>query len=58
MEWGTICISPEGPPHLKLLLCRHRLCGPVVDGHGVSGQPVVLLQLGIEQVQGCGGDRE
>ena len=36
--------------HGMLLPGAHRLRGPFIDGHGMAGQAVLLLQLGIQKV--------
>ena len=38
--------------YFKLFFRGNRLSGSVIDGHGVSGQPMFFLQLSVEQVQG------
>lgn len=40
--------------HVQLLLRRNGLSGTVVDSHCMSGQAMLLLQLGVEQVQSWG----
>ena len=37
--------------YLQLLFSRHCLGGSVVDGHSVSGQPVLLLKFGIQEIE-------
>lgn len=37
--------------YFKLFFWGHSLSGSVIDGHGMSGQPVLFLQLSIEQIQ-------
>ena len=44
--------------YFKLFFRGHRLSGSVIDGHGVSGQPMLFLQLSVEQVQGWGEEEK
>ena len=37
--------------HVELLLGGNCPGGTVIDSHGMSGQAMLLLQLGVEQVQ-------
>lgn len=39
--------------HVMPLRVVHRLRGSLVHRHGVTRQPKLLLQFGVEQVDGC-----